>query len=99
MKRALLILLGGFVLASCGTPKPRPDPGPFAADAGTVDPSCAGICEEAFRKGCAWAAPTLGGATCLDVCFTATSGGPIVWDLVCRARAVRQSCDAVDACP
>jgi hypothetical protein len=103
MSRALMVLLGGLVLSSCQgchpQPAPNPPPGPLPSIDGSVDPTCASVCARGRAMACAWAQPTANGVPCEVVCENLTTGGPIQIDLACRARAVSQSCSAVDSCP
>lgn len=91
MKRWVLLLA---LLGCHPTPPPVP-PGPPDAGADHVY-TCADVCARGEALHCTWAAPTLAGASCAQVCENAQSG-PIAWDLKCKATAA--DCGAADACP
>lgn len=88
MSALRLLLLAIFVSACSAVPAPSPKPEPKA--------TCADVCARGVGLGCAFALPTEGGATCVEVCNNVQSSGIIEWDLECRASAA--SCEAVDLC-
>jgi hypothetical protein len=86
----LALLLGCSGCPTPPTPAPPPPPDPNAG------PTCAAACARASQLGCVWAAPTLEGAPCVEVCANIQDSGYISWNLACRAQA--SSCDAIEAC-
>lgn len=87
--KTLKVLCLYAAVAACGTvPTPAPDPAP-------ANYSCDTYCANALRLECPFAQPAPGdGATCADVCRSATS--VVRWDLACRTTA--RTCDQVDEC-
>lgn len=80
----LLSLLAALALGGCAhSPPPAPE-----------GQSCRDVCSRAETMGCAWAAPTSGGASCAIVCENA-SAARVPWKLECLSRI--QSCD--EECP
>lgn len=84
-----LMLLAALAAAQCNpspAPPPKPLPGEF---------TCADACENLRRLGCASAAPTPHGATCVEVCENA-SASPAPLPVACIVRA--DSCPQAEAC-
>jgi hypothetical protein len=101
---AFAIVALSFSLSGCPKPLPvpvPPDSGDGAAPAVDGPPTCARFCDDGRRAGCSWARDTKAGATCEDVCFNSTTGGPLVWDLGCRVEHLEtgRGCASVDLCP
>lgn len=88
MSALRLLLLVLFVAACSAVPAPHPRPEP------TV--TCVDVCARGVELGCAFALPTEGGASCVEVCENVQSSGIIEWDLACRSAA--SSCEAIDLC-
>lgn len=90
-----VVLLLGLV----GCPhNPTPGPGPIAVDAASGDTPCAAYCQLADSQlHCTFAAPTAGGASCMDVCRNSNDpGGPVQWDFSCRLS--QTTCGAMAKC-
>lgn len=88
MSALRLLLLALFVSACSAVTAPPPKPEPTAI--------CADVCARGVELGCAFALPTDGGSSCVEVCDNVQSSGIIEWDLACRASA--SSCEAIDLC-
>jgi hypothetical protein len=78
-------------LTSCATVDPAPAPSPWPPAGGY---SCATYCQRAEVLGCAFAAPTVKGTTCEQVCIDVTQ--VLRWDFVCRSNAT--TCFEIDGC-
>jgi hypothetical protein len=90
---ACFIAIAGIL----GCPRPGPSPviKPTSSDAAPA--TCLDVCRNGVVLGCAFAADTPAGATCVAVCLSYQAVGIAPWDLNCRASAT--SCAAIDACP
>lgn len=81
-------------------PAPAPVVNPTAVgDAAPVSApgTCLDVCRNGAALGCAFAADTPAGATCVTFCANYQDVAARPWDLTCRANA--KSCAAIDACP
>ncbi|HVZ89616.1 MAG TPA: hypothetical protein VHG72_21825 [Polyangia bacterium] len=102
MKRIGLLFGLVVLLASCeGCWHPAPTPVTPNKDAsatadGSYTATCQGVCALGASLGCAFAAPTPAGASCVDVCLNFQAANITPWSLACRAAAT--SCAAIDAC-
>ncbi len=77
--------------ASCRSTPIAPDD---VVDGG--DDPCARACQRLATLGCAEAAPTDAGATCVEVCRNTEASGVVSLDPACVANIA--TCDEVDAC-
>ena len=94
MKRILFALVLMIGLASCQGCHPSPTPvvNPTgAADAApapvTGPATCIDYCRHGVELGCAWAADTPEGATCLTFCLNYQKAVIAPWNLDCRTAA------------
>lgn len=90
-----LLLLAALVASQCNpapvpAPQPEPEPKPLPGEF-----TCADACERFRVLGCEEAAPTLGGATCAQVCENAQTG-PAPMQLGCIVRS--ESCARARLC-
>jgi hypothetical protein len=85
------ILPLAFLLAACAHGSCAHSPAPAPSDA-----TCASACAHGAALSCTYAKPTIGGATCEQVCKNAEAAGE-PWRLACLSRL--QTCDDATACP